>query len=173
MTSLSHLSRLGPALAAGSIAIVVNTLALKAADLIPLATAKGGLLRLVSPWFAPLLKSTGVAATWLKAGAPAPNTPPFQMGFHIVVGIGMALFYAYALEPFLPGRAWGKGLIYAAAVWIVNAVVVLPATGEGFAGAAHLTIPGMAWFAAAHTLFFVLMAMLFELFIRGLPYSEV
>ena len=54
----------------------------------------------------------------------------------------MALFYAFILEPRLPGGAWLKGLIYAAAVWILNAAFVLPATGEGFAGSVHLSLGG-------------------------------
>ena len=47
---------LGAVLAAGSIAIVLNTLALRSADLIALPTAKVGLLRLITPWFGPLLR---------------------------------------------------------------------------------------------------------------------
>jgi hypothetical protein len=40
----------------------------------------------------------------------------------------------------------------------LNAFVVLPATGEGFAGSAHLTLAGIMWFAVAHTLFFMVLA---------------
>ncbi len=39
------------------------------------------------------------------AGGPAPNSAAFQIGFHVVVGILMALFYAFALEPLLPPGA--------------------------------------------------------------------
>ena len=73
----------------------------------------------------------------------------------------MAMIYAFAVEPILPGRAWMKGAIYALILWVLNAAIVLPATGEGFAGAAHLTLAGTVWFAAAHTLFFILLAILF------------
>jgi len=38
----------------------------------------------------------------------------------------------------------------------------LPLTGEGFAGSAHLTFAGMAWFAAAQTLFFVAVALIYR-----------
>ena len=150
--------RLTSALIAGSIAIVVNTLALKAADLVPLATARGGLLRLIRPWFAGPLDLLGIAALWSSIGGPGPATPAFQTGFHLFVGILMALAYAYIFEPRLPGRAWLKGWICAVAVWLLNAAMVLPATGEGFAGRLHLTLPGMVWFAAAHTLFFLTLA---------------
>jgi hypothetical protein len=152
-------SRLAPALISGSTAIVLNTLALKAADLVPLATAKGGLLRLLSSWCAAPLEATGIASAWSRAGAPAPDGPVFQTGFHLFVGILMALFYAYALEPVLPGRAAGKGAAYAVAVWLLNAIVVLPATGEGFAGSANLTLAGIVWYAAAHSLFFMILAL--------------
>ena len=173
MANTRRHQRFGSALAAGAIAITANTLALKAADLIPLATAKGGLLRLIAPWVSPLLDATGAAAGWRAVGAPAPNTPLFQTAFHVAVGIAMALFYVYALEPLLRGPAWIKGTIYAVAVWIMNAALVLPATGEGLAGSAHLTVAGIVWFAAAHTVFFVTMAVLFEQFTGAKQRSRV
>jgi hypothetical protein len=46
-------------------------------------------------------------------------------------------------------------------VWLANALIVLPAIGEGLAGSRRLTLAGMAWFAAAHTLFFVAQAILY------------
>ncbi len=158
--------RLSAALTAGGTAIVLNSLALKAADFVPLATAKGGLLRLIRPWFAPVLRSTGIARAWTTAGAPPVASPLFQLGFHLAVGLLMALFYAYLLEPRLNGGPWRKGVVYAAAVWLLNAAVVLPLTGEGFAGSAHLTTAGMIWFAAAHTLFFVLLAVMYAALLK-------
>ena len=59
----------GAALVAGTIAIVLNTLALDAARLVPLATDNGGLLRF-------LVVLTGGAF-------PAPVSPVFQTGFLI------------------------------------------------------------------------------------------
>jgi hypothetical protein len=155
---------LGAALLAGGIANGLNTLALKAADLISLPTAKGGLLRLIAPWCAPVLRTTGVSKAWSAIGGPAVKSQDFQIGFHLAVGIAMAIFYAVALEQNLPGRPVTKGLLYALAVWLLNALVLLPATGEGIAGSAHLTAAGMLWFAAAHTLFFVALAVLYAAF---------
>ena len=141
------LSRACRALLAGAVAIALNTAALAAADLVPLATAHGGLLRFL---------------VLLSGGAlPVPAGSAFQAGFHVLVGLAMALLYGLALEPVLRGPSWLRGLIYAAAVWLANAVIVLPATGEGFAGSRHLTLAGMVWFAAAHTLFFVVLAILY------------
>jgi hypothetical protein len=155
-------SRLFAALVAGAIAILLNTFALKAADFIPLATARGGLLRLLTLWLAGLLHAVGFASLWTKIGAPLPASPAFQTGFHLVVGIVMALLYGFVLERILSGPAWLKGLQYAVLMWLLNAIIILPATGEGFAGSAHLSVAGMLWFAAAHTLFFVAVAVLFD-----------
>jgi hypothetical protein len=74
----------------------------------------------------------------------------------------MAIFYAYVMESALIGRPWLKGLIYAASVWIVNAIIVLPLIGESFAGSRHLGASGVIGFALAHTVFFVLLAVLYE-----------
>jgi hypothetical protein len=49
----------------------------------------------------------------------------------------------------------------AVAVWLANVLIVLPAIGEELAGSRRLTLAGMAWFAAAHTLFFVAQAILY------------
>lgn len=140
------MSRATAALAAGGMAIVANTLALDAADFVPLATAHGGLLKL-------FLLLTGIQA--------GPIGPVAQNAFHILVGLAMALVYAEVLERRLPGPPWLGGLLYAAAVWLLNACVVLPLLGEGFAGSRTLTVAGMVWFAAAHTLFFWLLAVLY------------
>jgi hypothetical protein len=43
---------------------------------------------------------------------------------------------------------------------------VLPLIGEGFAGLRHLSFGGAAWFAGAHTAFFVCLALLYACF-RG------
>jgi hypothetical protein len=153
--------RLMPALVAGTAAIIINTLALKAADFVPLATAKGGLLRLLSSWFGPLLDQTGVGSAWSSIGLPGIASPVFQTGFHLAVGLMMAIFYACLVEPFLPIRDVFKGAAYALAVWLLNAFAVLPATGEGIAGTAHLTLAGIVWYAVAHSLFFVILALLY------------
>ena len=157
-------SRLSPALVTGSLAISLNTVVLKAADLIHLTTAHGGLLRLLSHHFSKPLQQSGITSIWWAVGAPAPATQTFQIGFHILVGLMMALFYAFVLEPAMPWSTTVKGLVYLAVVWLVNALIVLPATGEGFAGSANLTLAGIAWFAAAHSIFFMILAYGFALF---------
>jgi len=155
---------LGASLLAGLIAIVVNTAMLEAADWIPLVTARGGLLKLLKMYLSAPLTGLGIADFWAALTLPAPDTHAFKTGFHIVVGLLMAVFYAYVLEPMLPRSALVKGLLYALLVWLANAFIVLPWIGEGIAGSAFLSAGGMHYFAAAHTVFFVLLALLYEQF---------
>ena len=147
-------------------AIAINTALLAAADLIPLVTARGGLLKLLTIYVGPTLSQHGTGAAWVGLGLPAPSGTTFQLGFHIVVGLAMALLYGIALEPLLPGGPGWKGLLYAAGVWLANAFIILPWLGEGVAGSRNLGALGMAYFAAAHTVFFVLLAVLFARFNR-------
>ena len=81
--------------------------------------------------------------------------------FKVAAGLMVALVYA-AIEPALPGRWWAKGLFYALLVWLLNAPVVLPLLGEGFAGARSLTSIGMITFALAHIAFFLVLARLID-----------
>jgi hypothetical protein len=140
-------SRTAAALVAGTIAIVLNILALDAARLVPLATGNGGLLRF-------LVILTGGAF-------PAPAGAVLKTGFHVVIGLAMALFYTFVLEPWMRVPNWLGGVLFATGVWLINAFIVLPAIGEGIAGSRDLTLAGMVWFAAAHTLFFLVLAVLY------------
>jgi hypothetical protein len=53
----------------------------------------------------------------------------------------MAVFYAFLLEPILPGSALAKGLVFALLVWLANAFIVLPWIGEGLAGSRYRARP--------------------------------
>jgi hypothetical protein len=141
-----------------------HTALLEGADAIGLTTARGGLLRLLKDLAARAAPHFGLGDIWSNIIAPATTGDLFRNGFHIVVGLLMALFYAYVLEPILPGKALVKGLIYALIVWLLNAFVVLPAIGEGIAGSRYLGLPGMIGFAVIHTVFFVLLAALYTRF---------
>lgn len=138
------------ALAAGVAADAVNTAMLWGFDALGVPTAHGGLLRL-------LKGSADAALATARVGALPTPTSAFQIGFHAAVGLAMALGYA-AAEPHLPGPPWCKALATALAVWLVNAALVLPATGEGLAGSHHLGSLGIAAFALAHTAFFLVLA---------------
>ena len=87
--------------------------------------------------------------------------PLFRTGFHIAIGLGMALIYAWLVEPRWPGRVCSKALGCAAGVWLLNAGVILPLTGAGFAGHDRLDLAGMLWFAFAHTMFFLTTAVVY------------
>lgn len=73
----------------------------------------------------------------------------------------MAIFYTYVLDRRLYGRPLVKGLLYGTAVWLLNAFVVLPLTGEGIAGSAHLNAIGMTGFTTAHMAFFEVLSVLY------------
>lgn len=156
--------RLAAALLAGAIAICINTALLAGCDAMGFVTARGGLLRLVRDIAGRMAPSLGLTDFWAHTLAPATTGPTFQTGFHIFVGLLMALFYAFLLEQSLPGRAWAKGVIYAIVLWLLNAFVVLPLTGEGIAGSNHLGVLNMMGFAAIHTIFFVLLSILYGRF---------
>jgi hypothetical protein len=163
------MSRLAAALIAGAVAIALNTLALKAADLFQLATAHGGLLRLVTSLLSRPFVRFGLSTLWADLHGPMPNDSLFQTGFHLLVGIMMAVFYAFVLEPLLPSGTAFKGWLYALVVWIANAAIILPLTGEGFAGSATLTVAGMVWFAGCHALFFLVLAYGFAALMHDAP----
>ena len=140
------LLRIAGSLYAGTIAIALNEAALLGANLVHLQTAHGGLLKL-------FVQLTGV---------PAPHDDTFNIGFHVTVGLIMAVVYGLVLQPLWRGPPWLLGLAYAAVVWIANAFVLLPLIGQGIAGSATLSTAGILWFAAAHTLFFISLSMLYR-----------
>jgi hypothetical protein len=78
----------------------------------------------------------------------------FQRLFHLLVGVAIVVVYAVTLGG-LRGAVLAKGLVAAAVVWLTNACVVLPLSGQGFPGHRVLTPLGMSVFAVAHTAFFV------------------
>lgn len=147
------------ALIAGAVALVVNFFLLGLADRLNIVTARGGFQRLVKIWAGPILESTGIDRMWSALRLPKPSSKLFQTSFKVGVGLVMALIYV-VIEPYLPGASIVKGLIYALIIWLINAGVVLPALGEGFAGARSLTAAGMIAFAIAHTAFFIVLSLL-------------
>jgi len=163
-------SRLAASLLACTVAIAANTALLAGADDAGFTTVRGGLLRLLKTIAGGLASRANLEGLWTETLAPATSGAGFQTGFHVCVGLLMAVFYAFVLEPVLPGRPLVKGLIYAVLVWLLNAFMVLPLIGEGIAGSRYLGAAGMIGFAAIHTVFFVLLALLYPRF-RGKPHS--
>ena len=154
-------------LLAGAIAIAVNILLLDLADRVGIVTARGGLLRLMKLWFTEPLINTGVSKSWTNLNLPEPDTALFKTAFKFTVGLIMALVYALLLEPRLTGGAITKGIVYAVLVWLLNAFGVLLILQEGVAGSRYLTPVGLAYFAFAHTAFFIVLALLYERFAKS------
>ncbi|MFG1425672.1 hypothetical protein [Roseixanthobacter glucoisosaccharinicivorans] len=149
------------ALLAGMVALVVNFALLGLADRLWIVTARGGFQRLVKLWTGPVLHRLGVDRIWIALHLPDPNGALFTNGFKVAVGLAFAVIYVW-IQPLLPGSAPEKGLLYALLVWVVNAAVVLPALGQGFAGINTLSSVGILSFAIAHTAFFLVLAGLSE-----------
>jgi hypothetical protein len=151
----------GRGLIGGAAGLVANFILLGLADYLNIVTARGGFQRLTKIWLARPLVSSGVAATWSRLGLPDPSSALFVNSFKIGVGLVFALVYV-AIRPYLLGGPIVKGLVYAALVWLVNAALVLPLLGEGFAGINSLTWLGILAFAVAHTALFLVLALIVQ-----------
>lgn len=156
------------ALKAGMVAIAVNIFLLQLGRFFQVPTGHGGLFKWLTNLlgFAPIHWHTGLTALLPSLF--------WKITFHIVVGLSMALAYAYLLVPlmirYVPAII--LGLFYALVVWLFDAMVVLPQLGMGWAGSRVIPYYGLLYFAIVHTVFFVLLAVLYERFQerRGLKY---
>lgn len=149
-------------LTAGLLAVTANIVVLESAALFHIEAEAGGLLRLLREILGPTFDRIGLAAIWSGLGLPPPGSLPFRIAFHIGAGIGMAVFYALALEPYLPGSGGWKGALFSLLPWLLNSAVVMPMLGRGFAGADALTLGGMAYFFFANGVYGVLVGALYE-----------
>jgi hypothetical protein len=70
---------------------------LAGADAIGFTTTRGGLLRLIKDFAAELVPYVSLGEFWNHALAPATSGDLFRSLFHIVVGLLMAVFYAFVL----------------------------------------------------------------------------
>ena len=145
----------------GVVAITINTILLQWGTHRGWELGNGVLLRFMQPIVSPVLVHSGFSAWWMDASLPSPTGASFKVGFHVVVGLLMAVFYA-AFERYVRLGPVAKGFIYAAAIYVVNAGVLFPMLGDGFAGYRIMTATGLIYFAFAHTAFFVLNAWLYE-----------
>jgi hypothetical protein len=158
--------RLVAALIAGAAAVTVNIIALESASLIPLNTARGGILKFGIVCLTGAARLLGFAPLSRLIAEVSGNVRPFEIPFHFFMGIVMALFYAFWVEPLFNVRPLLKVFLYGLGIWLLNAVLVLPSLGEGFAGISDLSPFGIIWFAAAHFLYFVILAWSFDLIMR-------
>jgi hypothetical protein len=151
-------ARLQLGLVSGSLAILVNTAMLIATDHLHIMTARGGLLKL-------LMRLIG------SPTLPITTTWGFQQFFHIIVGIAMGAGYAVLVGD-IRASPTTKGLLVATVVWLANACIVLPLIGQGLAGSRVLTVIGMLTFVIAHTVFFLILAQIYERWKRHDPRIE-
>ena len=72
----------------------------------------------------------------------------------------MAVVYVFFLEPRRGASPLLRGVLYGTAIWLLNALIVLPAIGEGIAGQYHLSAAGIGGFAVAHMSYFLTLSLL-------------
>ncbi|TBC54646.1 hypothetical protein ELH27_34420 [Rhizobium leguminosarum] len=142
---------------AGFAALAASFAILGMADRLGIVTARGEFQRLVKSAVGPYLSDMGLPAIRSSFHLPSPQSSVFMVGFEIAVWMGMALACGF-IERHFPGPPLIKGLIYAALIWLINAGIVSPAFGEGFAGrrAGPLGIAS----ATAHACFFIILSLL-------------
>ena len=120
---------LGRAIAAGLVAALINSVAIRVATRTGIPPGAGGLSRMVLAQVDAAFRSGGIALH-----PPAELGSLAQEGFHTSVGIGMAIVYAIAFQSWLPGPRWFRGLLFSQIAWLAQAFVVLPFNGAGLMG---------------------------------------
>lgn len=144
-------------LAAGLIGITVNTGILESAPLLHIHPGSGGLLQLLllyaqrfAPWSLNALHSLGL------------RKPPSLAGFlwfHYVTGMAAILVYFYLFAKHVRGARWWRATVFALLFWLINAGVVLPQLGQGFAGIRAVSTSGVLYFFFANWMFVVVSAL--------------
>jgi hypothetical protein len=56
----------------------------------------------------------------------------FAWVMYFAVGVGLAYLYGAFFRSVLPAHSWGRGMIYAAILWAVMGMVLMPIFGMGF-----------------------------------------
>lgn len=98
---------------AGSIAGIVNSVAIHATQAVGLKSGTGGLARLV---FGHSIGSLGSEV------------------FHLALGVAMALVYVLVVRDRLRGPGWLRGVVFAQLPGAIQLLGVLPLTGHGVGG---------------------------------------
>lgn len=65
----------------------------------------------------------------------------------------MLLTYFLLLAPRMTGSRWINATVFAVFVWLLNAALVLPLLGQGFAGLKKISAIGVAYFFLANWAF--------------------
>ncbi|MFN2507891.1 MAG: hypothetical protein ABR589_03865 [Chthoniobacterales bacterium] len=117
------------AIFAGVAAALMNSAAIRLAQLSPVPPGTGGLAKMTLAFANQALVDFGFGAA-----LPADFNPLVQEIFHTCIGVTMAMIYALFLYRSLSGPGWLRGLIYCQIMWLLQAFVVLPWTGAGVLG---------------------------------------
>jgi hypothetical protein len=152
--------RLLIALLCGALATAVNMAILATLGAARIRTTHGGLLRLLALGVIRVAHSPGINPTYPADAQLLFAAGWFQEGFHIVTGLLMAVVYVFFLEPRRGASPLLRGVLYGTAIWLLNALIVLPAIGEGIAGQYHLSAAGIGGFAVAHMSYFLTLSFL-------------
>lgn len=149
---------------AALLAILINTIILKAAPLFHINAAAGGLFGLLRLYLGPTFESLGLSALWSGAHLPAPGSLSFWIFFHTFIGLVMSIMYVYIFRKFIPGSGWQKGAIFSLLPWIMNSAIVMPLLGKGFAASSILKPEGLIYFFFANAAFGTLLGYFYEKF---------
>jgi hypothetical protein len=88
----------------------------------------------------------GMFASFFHVGAA------FGWVMYFAVGVGLAYLYGAFFRSVLPAHSWGRGMIYAAILWAVMGMVLMPVFGMGFLYGSMMmavaTFIGMALYGA-------------------------
>jgi hypothetical protein len=139
---------------------------LKAADWIPLITARGGLLKLLKIYFASPLESLGVADFWAAFASSRCRHAGLQDRVSHPRQAAHSGSLRFRTRAHSLGTSAGQRPRLSAPRLARQCLIVLPWIGEGIAGSRYLSAAGMIYFAAAHTAFFALLALLALLYAR-------
>lgn len=149
----ARMRRPSAAVLAGFIAVSVHTVLLLAARAFDLQVGSGGLLGLLRNAWGDRFQALGIGRIWSGAGLPLPGSTAFWILFHVLVGILLALIYAWLFEPRLKGSGQRRGVLFAQLPWILHSAVLMPLVGNGFAGYHVLPLVGIAWFFVANAVY--------------------
>jgi hypothetical protein len=152
-------NRLLIALLCGALATAVNMAILATLGPARIRTTHGGLLRLLALGVVRVGHSPGINPAY-----PADAQPLFAAGvsggipyrYGPVDGRRLCIFSGTPA----PSSPLLRGVLYGTAIWLLNALIVLPAIGEGIAGQYHLSAAGMGGFAGAHMSYFLTLSFL-------------
>jgi hypothetical protein len=123
------------ALLSGALATAVNMAILATLGAARIRTTHGGLLRLLALGVIRVAHSPGINPTYPADAHLLFAAGWFQEGFHIITGLLMAVVYVFFLEPRRGASPLLRGVLYGKTIWLLNALIVLPAIGEGYCGA--------------------------------------